>query len=192
MTQVKQRNGYRTSCDVGKAAEGLESGAVTQVKRCKDWRMRLYLILQPFVASPTSQLILQPFRRYTYVIARSTTLPLLHLRHRHFIYVTAHSPTLPPLHLLHSPFYNPSVASPMSQLILQTFRRLTYVTGHFTNLPLLHLRHRLYTYVTWRAANAQGDEKTGCGGLACYSNLLSQKQLQFWIVVKNFTTCSVQ
>ena len=42
----------------------------------------------PFVASPTSQLILQPFRRFTYVTARSKPLPLLHLRHRHFTYVT--------------------------------------------------------------------------------------------------------
>ena len=41
-----------------------------------------------FVASPTSQLILQPFRRFTFVTAQSTTPPLLHLRHRHFTYVT--------------------------------------------------------------------------------------------------------
>ena len=34
-----------------------------------------------FVALPTSQLILQPFRRFTYVTAHSPTLPLLHLRH---------------------------------------------------------------------------------------------------------------
>ena len=32
--------------------------------------------------------ILQPFRRFTYVTAHSTTIPLLHLRHRHFTYVT--------------------------------------------------------------------------------------------------------
>ena len=47
------------------------------------------------VTSPTSQLILQPFRRFTYVIAHSQTLPLLHLRH--------------------SSFSNPSFASPTSQ-----------------------------------------------------------------------------
>ena len=33
-------------------------------------------------------LILQPFRRFTYVTADSTTLPLFRLRHRHFTYVT--------------------------------------------------------------------------------------------------------
>ena len=49
------------------------------------------------VTSPTSQLILQPFRRFTYV--------------------TAHSPTLPLLYLRHSPFSNPSFASPTSQAL---------------------------------------------------------------------------
>ena len=81
------------------------------------------------VTSPTSQLILQPFCRFTYV--------------------TAHSPTLPLLHLRHSSFSNPSFASPMSQLILQSFRRFTYVTAHSTALPLLHLHNRHFTYVTW-------------------------------------------
>ena len=37
---------------------------------------------------PTSQLILQPFRRFNYVTAHSPTLPLLHLRHRLFTYAT--------------------------------------------------------------------------------------------------------
>ena len=53
------------------------------------------------VTSPTSQLILQAFR--------------------HFTYVTAHSTTLPSLYLRHNSFSNPSVASPTSQLILQPF-----------------------------------------------------------------------
>ena len=48
-------------------------------------------------ASPTSPLILQPFRRFTYV--------------------TAHSPILPLLHLCHSSFSNSSFASPMSQAL---------------------------------------------------------------------------
>ena len=49
------------------------------------------------VALPTSQLILQPFCRFTYI--------------------TAHSPTLPLLHLHHSSFSNPSFASPTSQAL---------------------------------------------------------------------------
>ena len=40
------------------------------------------------LALPTSQLILQPFRRFTYVTAHSPTLLLLLLRHRIFTYVT--------------------------------------------------------------------------------------------------------
>ena len=36
------------------------------------------------VTSPTLQLILQPFRRFTYVTAHSPTLPLLHLRRGSF------------------------------------------------------------------------------------------------------------
>ena len=122
----------------------------------------------PSVASPTLQLILQPFRRFTYVTAHSPTLLLLHLRHssfpkpsfatptsqpfsnpsvaspmsqvilqpfRRFTYVTAHSPTLPSLYLRHSPFSNPSVASPTSQLILQPFFRFSYVTGSSLTSP---------------------------------------------------------
>ena len=49
------------------------------------------------VTSPTSQLILKPFRRFTYV--------------------TAHSPTLTLLHLRQSSFSNPSFASPTSQAL---------------------------------------------------------------------------
>ena len=86
-----------------------------------------------FVTSPTPQLILQPFRRFTYV--------------------TTHSPTLPLLHLRHSSLSNPSVASPTPQLILQPFRCFTYVTAHSPTLLSLLLRHWLFTYVTWRAAH---------------------------------------
>ena len=54
---------------------------------------------------------------------------------RRFTYVTAHSPTIPSLYLRHNSFSNPSVASPTSQLILQTFFRLSYVTGFSLTLP---------------------------------------------------------
>ena len=58
------------SCDVGKAAEGLENEL---------------------------RLILQTLHRFTYVSAHSTAPPLLHLRHRDFTYVTwrdAHAPMM--------------------------------------------------------------------------------------------------
>ena len=72
MTYVKQRKGWRMSCDVGEVTE-------------------------------TLQLIVQPFRRFTYV--------------------TAHSPSLPLLHIRHSSFFNPSFASPTSQALhVRTWR----------------------------------------------------------------------
>ena len=112
--------------------------------------MRQSLILQPLhhssfsnlsAALPTSQLILQPIRYFTYIIgtsstsqlilqsfccftyatAHSTALPLLHLHHRYFTYITAHSPTLLLFHLRHISFYNHLTASPTSQVILQPF-----------------------------------------------------------------------
>ena len=49
------------------------------------------------------------------------------------------------IHLCHSSFSNPSVASPMSQLIPQPFRCFTYVTAHSLTLPLLHLRHSSFS-----------------------------------------------
>ena len=130
---------HRMSCDVGKATEVLEnqnelwrrwSCWSLENELCYDYNYELCSFSNHSVASPMSQLILQPFRRFTYVTlilqpfrcftyvaARSTTLPLLQLCHRHFTYVIAHSPTLPPLHLRHSSLYNPSVASPTSQAL---------------------------------------------------------------------------
>ena len=99
--------------------------------------LRLHL----HIASPTLQLILQRFRRFTYVTAHSPPF-------RRFTYNTAESTTLPPLHLRHMSFYNPSVASPTSQA-----------------LQVLHLVRR----------TCIGDEKTVCGGLGCYSKLLSSE-----------------
>ena len=63
----------------------------------------------PSVTSPTSQLILQPFRRFTYVTAQSPTLPSLYLCHRSF--------SNPFVHLRHSSFSSPSFASPTSQAL---------------------------------------------------------------------------
>ena len=117
------------------------------------------------IASPTSQLILQPFHCFTYVTAHSPTLPPLYLHHssfsdpsaalptsqlilqpfRCFTFIAAHSPTLPPLYLRHSPFSNPSVAFPTLQLILQPFRCFTYITAHSPTLPPLFLCHSSFS-----------------------------------------------
>ena len=55
------------------------------------------------VTSPTSKLILQPFCRFTYVIAELILQPF-----RDFAYVKTHSPTLPPLYLRHSWAHSPT------------------------------------------------------------------------------------
>ena len=113
---------------------------------------RSQLILQPFfrfsyerswlsklsVTSPRSQLILKPFCRFTYVTAHSPTFPSHRLRHNSF---SNPSVALPTSHL----FSNLSVTSPTSQLILQPIRRFNYVTAHSPTLPLLHLRHRSFS-----------------------------------------------
>ena len=97
----------------------------------------------PSVVLPTSQLILQPFRCFTYV--------------------TAHSPTLPLLHLHHSSFSNPSLALPTSQLILQPFLHFTYVTAHSPTLPLLHLRHSSFSNPFFRFSYVTGFSLTSPG-----------------------------
>ena len=89
----------------------------------------------PSAALPTSQLVLQTFRCFTYVIGTSPTSQLILQSFRHFIYITAHSTTLPLLHLRHSSFSNPSNASPTTQVILQPIRCFTYVTGTSRTSP---------------------------------------------------------
>ena len=55
----------------------------------------------PSVASPTSQLILQPLRCFTYVTAHFPTILSLLLRHSSFSNHSFDSPTSQPLHLRH-------------------------------------------------------------------------------------------
>ena len=90
----------------------------------------------PSVASPTSQLILQPFFHFSYFTCSSLT-----------------SAGEPPMFV--SPYdgstdmlcssSNLSVTSPTSHLILQPFHRFTYVTAHSPTLPLLYLRHSSFS-----------------------------------------------
>ena len=86
----------------------------------KGWRM----------SSATSQLILQPFRCFTYATAHSVTLFSLFLRHRlcSFCKISVPSPTS-------QSFSNSSVASPSSHLILQPFFHFSYVTSSSLNSP---------------------------------------------------------
>ena len=83
-----------------------------------------------------AELILQPFRHFTYITTHSPTLPS-------FTYVTAHSPTLSLLHLPHSSNHSPTFPSLhlRHSSFSKPFRRFTYVTDHSPTILLLHLRH---------------------------------------------------
>ena len=139
---------------------------MSRAHRCKDIQQSSFSNLS--ITSLTSQLILQPFCRFTYITAHSPTL-------RRFTYITAHSPTFPSLylhhssahspifpslHLRHSLFSNPSVPLPTSQLIfqpffrfsyvtalliLQPFHHFTYITAHSPTLPSLYLHHSSFS-----------------------------------------------
>ena len=75
-----RRKGWRMSSDVGKATEGLENELW---HRWNDWKLGEWAELHlrhnsfsnPSVASPTSQHILQPFFRFSYVTGFSHTSP---------------------------------------------------------------------------------------------------------------------
>ena len=141
------------SCDVGEVTERLES------EFCYDYNYELCSFSNISVTSPTSQLILQPFRRFYYVKAHSPTLPLIHLCHSSFSNPSFVSP-MSPSSSLNSPgelysFSNLSVTSPTSQLILQPFRRFTYVKAHSPTLPLLHLRHSSFSNPSFASPTSQ-------------------------------------
>ena len=67
VTYVKRRKGWRMSCDVGEAPP--HSPTLTSL------HLRHSSFSNPSAALPTSQLILQPFRCFTYVIGTSHTSP---------------------------------------------------------------------------------------------------------------------
>ena len=133
------------------------------VKQRKGWRMSCD------VTSPTSQLILQPFRLFTYITAHSSstsvaspTSKLILQPLRRSIYITAYSPTpFPLLHLRHSSFSNLcafsniSITSPTSQLIFQPFRRFAYIRAHSPTLPFLHLRHSSFSNPSFASTTSQ-------------------------------------
>ena len=159
--RTNSAQGWRMSCDVGEATEGLENELR---RRCSDGKVGEWAELIVIVIA---KLILQPFRHFTYVTTHSPTFPSLYLCHSsfsnpsdasptsqlifqtffYFSYVASsdHSPTFPSLHLRHSSFSNPSVALPTSQFILQPFRCFDYVTVHFPTLLSLLLRQKFFT-----------------------------------------------
>ena len=85
------------SCDVGEVTERLENEQSSYIHTYSrahsptfpSLHLRHSSFSKPFVALPTSQFILQPFRCFTYVIAHSPTLLSLLLRHRLFTWRAA-------------------------------------------------------------------------------------------------------
>ena len=96
VTYVKRRKGWRMSCDVDEVRKGWR---MSRAHRYRDIQQSSFSTLS--ATSATSQLILQPFRRFTYVTAHSPSLPLLHLRHGSFSNPSFASPTSRALHLRH-------------------------------------------------------------------------------------------
>ena len=160
VTLVKQRNGWRMSCDVGKATEGLESELWYW---WRDGKVGEWAELEVIVIA---ELILQPFSHFTYVTIHSPTLPSLYLRRSSFSNPSVASPTS---QFILQPFFrfsyvtssslcsfsNLSVTSPTSQLILQPFIRFTYATAHSPTLPLLHLRHSSFSNPSFASPTSQ-------------------------------------
>ena len=95
MPLLRTRGLETMSCDVGEVTDRLKN------ELCYDYNYELYSFSNLSVTSPTSQLILQPFRRFTYVTVHYLTLPLLHLRHSSFSSPSFASPTSHALHLRH-------------------------------------------------------------------------------------------
>ena len=92
------------------------------------------------LASPTSQLILQPFRCFTYVTSHSPTLPLLHLRHSSFSNPSFASPTSQDFHLASSPW----------RACYHLFHSGGLRNGNFRTLCILKMKWRINNYVTWK------------------------------------------
>ena len=86
------------------------------------------------VTSPTSQLILQPFPRFTYVTVHSPTLPLLHLRHSSFSNRYFASPTSQDFHLRHlasSPWHSNEYKSQYEVVFIRFLQTMTYCRRQF-------------------------------------------------------------
>ena len=145
------------------------------------YRYQLRISFSNFsVTSPRSHIIVQPFRRFTYVTAHSPSLPLLHLRHSSFSNRSFASPTSQALHLRHlasrpwltsEEIGSPDVGSYLckgqssfSKLSghityvtahSQLFSSFTYVTTHSPTPPLLHLRHSSFSNPCFASPTSQ-------------------------------------
>ena len=144
------------SCDVGEVTERLENEqSYLQYNEPSSFS-------NLFATSPTSQLILQPFRRFTYVRAHSPTLPLLHLHHSSFSNPSFASPTSQALHLIH-------VASrPCMKCLFRTefqsSRKSNAVRSGRKNITLYKLSQKIIiSRARWLRGNARDSHSGGLG-----------------------------
>ena len=106
------------------------------------------------LALPTSQLILQPFRCFTYVTVHSPTFLLLLLRHRIFSYVTwraAHGINCS----LHKEL--PTTGLPISSLV-HTLNVINVITTFY---PTIYYTQHSLTFATALDGNASADIASG-------------------------------
>ena len=132
------------SCDIGEMTERLE------IELCYDYNYELCSFSNLSVTSPTPQLILQAFRRFTYVTAHSPLLSLLHLRHSSFYNPSFASPTSQVLHLsnlANRPCFTVGINVKIAQnKILHSFGHVhIYVTTHSSTFPSLYIRHSSFS-----------------------------------------------
>ena len=115
------------ACDAGEAKEGLENELR---RRWSDGNLGEW-----------AELILQPFRQFTYDTAHSPTLQLPHLRHSSFSNPSFASPASQALHLIHLT----SRPWTLLALFLITFVRCSSYQKHFEFSPVMTLKEVLYT-----------------------------------------------
>ena len=119
------------NCDVGEVTEKLENEQ-SSFSNLSVTSPTSQFILQLFFrfSSVTSSSLNSPGEPPMFLIEWAE---LIIQPFRHFTYVTTHSPILPSLYLRHRSFSNPSVASPTSQFILQLIFRFFHATSSSLN-----------------------------------------------------------
>ena len=96
---------------------------------------------------------------------------------------SAHSPTFSSLHPRHNSFYNPSVALPTSQFILQPFFCFSYVTSSSLNSPgepPVPLLERVKTWILLCSVNLNMAFISGTGNVQLIFSLDPRVMKHLW------------
>ena len=108
------------TCNISEATEGVGGGGSAHSPTIPSLHLRhssFHSLSNPSVASSTSEVIIQPFRRFTYVTACSPTFCC-------FTYVTVHSPIL----FRFSYVTSSSLTSPGEPLMLMNYSQDTIIS----------------------------------------------------------------